>query len=160
MGEPVRKRSAAVTLVLAGSATLSGCGSPVEQRDAYANEAACVRDWSNARLCEPVRDGRYSTSYFYGPPYYGNGSTYSLFGRTRSPSLEPSPNAMDAQRLPTGTVAQLAFQRARDAHRRGSAQQQLERRHHARRLRLLQQQRFLLRQLGRMQRRQGRHHAA
>jgi hypothetical protein len=105
MGEPVRKRSAAVTLVLAGSATLSGCGSPVEQRDAYANEAACVRDWSNARLCEPVRDGRYSTSYFYGPPYYGNGSTYSLFGRTRSPSLEPSPNAMDAQRLPTGTVA-------------------------------------------------------
>ena len=100
-----RKRSAAITLVLAGSATLSGCGSPVEQRDAYANQAACVRDWGNASLCEPVRDGRYSTTYFYGPPYYGNGTTYSLFGRTRSPTLQGSPNAMDVQRLSTGTVA-------------------------------------------------------
>jgi hypothetical protein len=105
MGDRVRKRSAAVTLVLAGSTTLSGCGSPVEQRDAYATEAACVRDWSNAQLCEPVRDGQYSSSYFYGPPYYGSGTAYSLFGRTRSPRIEPSPNAMDAQRLPAGTVA-------------------------------------------------------
>jgi hypothetical protein len=64
-----------------------------------------VKDWNNAALCEPVRDGRYSTSYFYGPPYYGNGTTYSLFGRTRSPTLQPSPNAMEAQRLSTGTVA-------------------------------------------------------
>ena len=100
-----RKRSAAITLVLAGSAGLSGCGSPVEQRDAYATQAACVRDWNNAALCEPVRDGRYSSSYFYGPAYYGNGTTYSLFGRTRSPSLVPSPNAMDAHRVSTGTVA-------------------------------------------------------
>jgi hypothetical protein len=105
MGERIRKRSAAVTLVLAGSASLGGCGSPVEQRDAYATEAACVRDWSNAQLCEPVRDGHYSSSYFYGPPYYGSGTAYSLFGRTRSPRIEPSPNAMDAQRLTTGTVA-------------------------------------------------------
>ena len=100
-----RKRSGAITLVLAGSATVAGCGSPVEQRDAYANQAACVRDWSNAQLCEPVADGRYASSYFYGPPYYGSGTTYSLFGRTRSPRIEPSPNAMDAYRLPTGTVA-------------------------------------------------------
>ena len=105
MGDRVRKRSAAVTLVLAGSATLSGCGSPVEQRDAYASQAACVRDWSSAQLCEPVRDGRYANSYFYGPAYYGAGTAYSLFGRTRSPRIEPSPNAMDAQRVPTGTVA-------------------------------------------------------
>jgi hypothetical protein len=100
-----RKRSAAITLVLAGSAGLGGCGSPVEQRDAYATQAACVRDWGNAALCEPVRDGRYSSSYFYGPAYYGNGTTYSLFGRTRSPKLEGSPNAMDVQRVSTGTVA-------------------------------------------------------
>jgi hypothetical protein len=100
-----RKRSATITLVLAGSAALGGCGSPVEQRDAYASQAACVKDWNNASLCEPVRDGRYSTSYFYGPPYYGNGTTYSLFGRTRSPTLAASPNAMDVQRLSTGTVA-------------------------------------------------------
>jgi hypothetical protein len=94
--------------VLAGSATLSGCGSPVEQRDAYATQAACVRDWSNTQFCEPVRDGRYSSSYFYGPAYYGAGTAYSLFGRTRSPRIEPSPNAMDAQRMPTGTVANSA----------------------------------------------------
>jgi hypothetical protein len=100
-----RKRSAAITLVLASSATLSGCGSPVEQRDAYATQGACLRDWSNDQLCEPVRDGRYSSSYFYGPPYYGSGTTYSLFGRTRSPRIEASPNAMEAQRLSTGTVA-------------------------------------------------------
>jgi len=100
-----RKRSAAITLVLAGSATLGGCGSPVEQRDAYMTKAACVRDWGNDALCEPVRDGRYASSYFYGPAYYGNGTTYSLFGRTRSPTLTGSPNAMDVQRVSTGTVA-------------------------------------------------------
>jgi hypothetical protein len=105
MRSRTRKRSATITLVLAGSAALGGCGSPVEQRDAYATQAACVKDWNNASLCEPVRDGRYSTSYFYGPPYYGNGTTYSLFGRTRSPTLQPSPNAMDVQRVNTGTVA-------------------------------------------------------
>ena len=105
MGARLRKRSAAITLVLAGGAGLSGCGSPVEQRDAYVSQAACVRDWSNTALCEPVRDGRYATSYFYGPPYYGNGSTYSLFGRTRSPTLSASPNAVDVQRLNTGSVA-------------------------------------------------------
>ena len=101
----VRKRSAAITLVLAGSATLGGCGSPVEQRDAYASQEACLKDWTNTALCEPVKDGRYSSSYFYGPPYYGSGTTYSLFGRSRSPAVTPNPNAMEAQRLPTGTVA-------------------------------------------------------
>jgi hypothetical protein len=105
MGDRVRKRSATISLVLAGSATLGGCGSPVEQQDAYASQSACLRDWSNAQLCEPVRDGRYASSYFYGPPYYGSGTAYSLFGRTRSPRIEPSPNAMDALRVPTGTVA-------------------------------------------------------
>jgi len=100
-----RKRSAAITLVLAGSAGLGGCGSPVEQRDAYASQAACVKDWGNDALCEPVRDGRYASSYFYGPAYYGNGTTYSLFGRTRSPTLVASPNAMDVQRVSSGTVA-------------------------------------------------------
>ncbi len=105
MRAKVRKRSAAITLVLAGSATLGGCGSPVEQRDAYASRESCLRDWTNAALCEPVRDGRYSSSYFYGPPYYGSGTTYSLFGRSRSPAVTPNPNAMEAQRLPTGTVA-------------------------------------------------------
>ena len=96
-----RKRSAAITLVLAGSATLAGCGSPPEQRDAYASRQDCLKDWSEPTLCEPVRDGRYSTSYHYGPPYYAS-SGWSLFGGNRA---TPSPNAMDAVRLPAGTVA-------------------------------------------------------
>ncbi len=105
MRQRARRRSAAITLVLAGGAALSGCGSPVEQRDAYSSLQSCVKDWNNAALCEPVRDGSYAQSYFYGPPYYGRGTTYSLFGRTRYPAIEPSANAMDAQRLPTGSVA-------------------------------------------------------
>ena len=103
MRKSARKRSATITLVLAGSATLGGCGSPVEQRDAYSSMQACVKDWSNAALCEPVKDGRYASSYFYGPPYYASGSGWSFFGRSSSPN--PSPNAMDATRLQSGTVA-------------------------------------------------------
>ena len=97
----VRKRSAAITLVLAGGATLGGCGSPVEQRDAYSNLQSCVKDWGDTSLCEPVKDGNYSTSYLYGPPYYASNG-WSFFGRNRTVS---SPNAMDATRLATGTVA-------------------------------------------------------
>ena len=97
----VRKRSAAITLVLAGGATLAGCGSPVEQRDAYASVNDCVKDWSDSSLCEPVKDGRYSTSYLYGPPYYAS-SGWSFFGRNRTVS---SPNAMEATRLQPGSVA-------------------------------------------------------
>ena len=100
----VRKRSAAITLVLAGSAGLGGCGSPVEQRDAYSNLQDCVKDWSDTSLCEPVKDGRYSTSYHYGPPYYAS-SGWSFFGRDR---ISSSPNAMDATRLPSGSVASSA----------------------------------------------------
>ena len=96
-----RKRSAAITLVLAGSAGLGGCGSPVEQRDAYASLQSCVKDWGDTSLCEPVKDGRYSSTYMYGPPYYGSGG-WSLFGRNRT---IPSPNAMDAARLQPGSVA-------------------------------------------------------
>lgn len=81
-----RKRSAAVTLVLAGS--LSGCGEPVPQQDAYRSLADCTRDWGNPTQCQPVRDGRYASNYYYGPSHFG--STYSD-GRPK-----PSPNAMDA----------------------------------------------------------------
>jgi hypothetical protein len=48
-----------------------------------------------------VKDGRYSTTYMYGPPYYGSGG-WSFFGRNRT---IPSPNAMDAARLQPGSVA-------------------------------------------------------
>lgn len=101
MRKPGRKRSTAITLVLAGSATLTGCGAPVEQRDAYASRQDCLKDWSDASLCEPVRDGRYASSYHYGPPYYSSAG-WNLFGRDR---IVASPNAMEATRLPPGAVA-------------------------------------------------------
>ncbi len=89
-GGKQRKRSAAITLVLAGS-TLAGCSGPVEQRDAYASLDSCVKDWQSADKCQPVRDGRFSSSYYYGPPYFGPSLTD---GRPR-----PSANAMDAVRV-------------------------------------------------------------
>jgi len=96
-----RKRSAAITLVLAGSAGLAGCGSPVEQRDAYSSLQSCVKDWTNPALCEPAKDSRYAASYMYGPPYFASGG-WSFFGRNR---VSASPNAMEATRLQAGSVA-------------------------------------------------------
>lgn len=96
-----RKRSAAITLVLAGSASLAGCGSPVEQQDVYASLGDCLKDWNEAALCEPVRESRYAPGYHYGPAYYGS-SGWSLIG---SPRIQGSPNAWDARALPAGSVA-------------------------------------------------------
>lgn len=96
-----RRRSAAITLVLAGSASLAGCGSPVEQQDAYASLGDCLKDWNEAALCEPARDGRYAPSYHYGPAYYGT-SGWSPFG---SPRIQGSPNAMETRAVPAGSVA-------------------------------------------------------
>ncbi len=86
-----RKRSTTISLVLAGSATLAGCGAPVEQRDAYASLGDCRKDWNDTAQCQPVSDGRFASSYYYGPPYFGASLPD---GRPR-----PSPNAMDAVRL-------------------------------------------------------------
>ena len=105
MRRPGRKRSSTITLVLAGSASLAGCGSPVEQRDAYSNQQSCLKDWENPALCEPVKDGKYASSYFYGPPYYAQSSGWTFFGRDR---IVGSPNAMDTSRLGTGSVARSA----------------------------------------------------
>lgn len=98
-----RKRSAAITLVLAGS-TLAGCSGPVEQRDAYASLNDCVKDWQNPAQCQPVKDGRYSSSYFYGPSYFGPSLTD---GRPR-----PSPNAMDAVRLASASSSSPSSSRS------------------------------------------------
>jgi hypothetical protein len=82
-----RKRSAAITLVLAGS--LSGCSEPVPQRDVYTSLADCQRDWAQpGQQCEPVRDGRFANNWFYGPHYYGSAWPS---GRPKA-----SPNAVDA----------------------------------------------------------------
>lgn len=93
-----RKRSAAITLVLAGS--LTGCGDPEAQRDVYTNLESCQKDWRDPKDCTGVTDGQRSSSYFYGPRYFG--SSYPS-GRPRA-----SPNAIDAARAGRGGVTHMA----------------------------------------------------
>lgn len=93
-----RKRSAAITLVLAGS--LTGCGDPEAQRDVYTSIESCQKDWRDPKDCTRVADGQRSSSYFYGPRYFG--SSYPS-GRPRS-----SPNAIDAARAGRGGVTHMA----------------------------------------------------
>jgi uncharacterized protein YgiB involved in biofilm formation len=91
-----RKRSAAITLVLAG--TLSGCSEPTPQRDVYTNVGDCQRDWGQPEMCQPVNDGRYARSWYYGPSYFG--------GAFPSGRPRPNQNAVDAVR--TGERSALA----------------------------------------------------
>ena len=94
-----RKRSAAITLVLA---SLGGCSEPAPQRDVYTSLADCQRDWAaQAQECEPVRDGRYSSGWYYGPRYYG--PTW--------PSGQPksSANAVDAVRTQRSASSRTWF---------------------------------------------------
>jgi uncharacterized protein YgiB involved in biofilm formation len=94
-----RKRSAAITLLLAG--TMSGCGEPAPQQDVYKSLADCQRDWGQPQQCQPVRDNRYAPSYYYGPSHYGSSDTY---GRPR-----PSANAMDAVTTRSGSISRGGF---------------------------------------------------
>ena len=112
-----------------------------------------MKDWSDTSLCEPVRDGRYASSYLYGPPYYAS-SGWSLFGRDR---ITSSPNAMDATRLPTGSVASSALAaRATRMGVSGGGSSGISRGGFG-----SSATRLLLRQLGRRHAaRQGRHYAA
>lgn len=103
-----RKRSAAITLVLVGSAALSGCGEPEAQRDVYSKLDDCAKDWGNPQQCESVKDARHSSSHFYGPAYYG---TSFSSGRPR-----PSPNALEATRVGGGAM-QMARARTGEAYR-------------------------------------------
>ncbi|MEO8203032.1 MAG: hypothetical protein ABI630_04160 [Betaproteobacteria bacterium] len=100
-----RKRSAAVTLVLAGS--LSGCGEPQTQHDVYAKLEDCTKDWGNPAECSQVTDGRHSSTYFYGPRYYG--SSFPS-GRPR-----PSPNALEATPAGRGGATHMAGSGSRDS---------------------------------------------
>lgn len=93
-----RKRSAAITLVLAGS--LAGCNDPEAQRDVYTSVQDCRKDWGDPADCSRVTDGRHSSSYYYGPRYFG--STYPS-GRPR-----PSANALTAAYAGRGGVSHMA----------------------------------------------------
>jgi len=94
-----RKRSAAITLVLAGS--LSGCGEPTPQRDVYTSLADCQRDWQTADQCQPATGSQHSRSWYYGPGYYG--------GSYGSGAPKPSPNAIEAFHTPRGSTARGGF---------------------------------------------------
>ena len=83
-------RSAAITLVLAGS--LAGCSDPEAQRDVYTKLDDCTKDWGTPAECSPVNDGRHSSSYFYGPRYFG-----SSF-----PSGRPKPSLHALEATPAG----------------------------------------------------------
>jgi hypothetical protein len=93
-----RKRSSAITLVLAGA--LSGCSDPQPQRDVYTRLEDCTKDWGTPTKCAPVNDGRHSSSYFYGPSYFG--SSYP------SGRLRPSPNAIEASPASRGGITHMA----------------------------------------------------
>jgi uncharacterized protein YgiB involved in biofilm formation len=99
------KRSAAISLVLAGTAasTLTGCGETDPQRDVYTSLANCQRDWNGPAQCEPVRDGRYASSYYYGPNHYG--SSWPS-GRPKA-----SPSAFDSVRSPGSSVSASSVSR-------------------------------------------------
>ena len=66
-----RRASASITLVLIGTAAISGCGEdpPATARDLYRSRADCQVDWGeDARKCEAVSSGPHS-GYWYGPHY-------------------------------------------------------------------------------------------
>ena len=94
-----RKRSAAITLVLAG--TLSGCGEPEAQRDVYRTLAECQRDWPGAQQCEQASRPGHPGSWHYGPRYYG--SAYP------SGTPRPSANAVEAFHAGRGGVTRGGF---------------------------------------------------
>ena len=92
----LRKSSARVTLVLAGLATLAGCGEDDTRRDVYASREDCLADWGNKpEDCTPATDPRHrSSGYFYGPSYGyhsgGSGSTWTNGTRGTSRSIGSS----------------------------------------------------------------------
>lgn len=89
-----RKSSLSIALVLIGTAGLSGCGDPQSQRDVYSKLEDCQKDWGGSEKCEPVRDGRYSRSYYYGPNYAGRSFS--------SGTPRQSQHALEATRVSRG----------------------------------------------------------
>ena len=63
-----RRAPRSITLVLIGSAALSGCGDETVRRDIYRTSVDCQADWGDVTQCAPVRSGAH-TGYFYGPSY-------------------------------------------------------------------------------------------
>lgn len=83
------KKSARVTLVLIGLATLAGCGEDDQRRDVYASREDCLADWGNKpEDCTPATEARHAgRGFFYGPYYgYHSGGSGSTWTRSTSSS--------------------------------------------------------------------------
>src|SRR5262249_43549610 len=63
-----RRAPASITLVLIGSAALSGCGDETARRDIYRSSLDCQADWGDESRCVQVRSGPH-LGYYYGPSY-------------------------------------------------------------------------------------------
>jgi uncharacterized protein YgiB involved in biofilm formation len=112
-GRP-RKRSAHVTLILLGAAAaLTGCSDEdTDRRDVYRNQADCVQDWGDEKKCEPVRDGSYHSSYWYGPMYHPGS-----YGRTGNTSVASSSVARSGSHaVATHSVSRGGFGGSASAH--------------------------------------------
>jgi uncharacterized protein YgiB involved in biofilm formation len=111
--KPPRKSSRHITLVLLGAAALAACGDDVETRDVYASRTDCVQDWGDEQKCEPVRDGRYHSSYFYGPRYTHGGG----WGWSGTPSSTPARAGSHA--IASSHISRGGFGHSASAHASG-----------------------------------------
>lgn len=91
-----RRSSTSIRLVLIGAAAvMSGCEREIPARDVYANLESCRADWNQASDCEPNRNERYPSTYFYGPRYHAS--------ERWSGRLRQGPNALFAESEPLGS---------------------------------------------------------
>jgi uncharacterized protein YgiB involved in biofilm formation len=118
MAGPTRKRSAHVTLILLGAAALASCGGAdeAEQRDVYASRADCVQDWGDEKKCEPVRDGNYRSSYWYGPSYRPSSYSHTSGSSIGTSSVSARPGSHS---VATHSVSRGGFGGSASAHSSG-----------------------------------------
>ncbi len=75
-----RRSSIHITLVLAGTLAVTGCGKK-EERHLYTSKQDCLDDWNNdPKNCEEVQkdspDHRSNAHYYYGP-WFRSGTVFS-----------------------------------------------------------------------------------
>ncbi len=100
------KQSKRITLLLSpilSAILFTSCNEASQSRDVYQNEAECLKDWNEPKLCERMNDEderhyhhTHGVGYpvYWGPGYYGSDRSVSYNGRditptTRSSNLAP-----------------------------------------------------------------------
>ncbi len=91
MSRRARKSSACVTLVLIGTAALSGCGdqSATSRRSSYTSKAECLADWGDDKECEQQETRSSSgthSGYYWGPSYRSPSRSSGTASRSSSSS--------------------------------------------------------------------------